>query len=287
LTVTTTAGSIEYGEQGPGNGVPVLASHGGGTGWYEGLSTVANLVPSNFRIVAPSRFGYLGTPMPAEASPAAQADAHAALLTACHIPRAIVVGISAGARSAAEMAIRYPDRVAALILIVPGTYAPSNTPVTLQEKRTSPLVLRLINAGADFGWWAMERVARATLIRFVGVPPAVYASASKADKDAVLAIVRSVQPLSARLAGMSLDATPELLRPAYEKISAPTLVISARDDLFNTLPGAEFAAATIPNAQLIVYDSGGHLLIGHERELRDAVRHFLSDLGMIRPSELT
>jgi hypothetical protein len=30
LTVTTTAGSIEYGEQGPGNGVPVLASHGGG-----------------------------------------------------------------------------------------------------------------------------------------------------------------------------------------------------------------------------------------------------------------
>jgi pimeloyl-ACP methyl ester carboxylesterase len=38
----------------------------------------------------------------------------------------------------------------------------------------------------------------------------------------------------------------------------PTLVISARDDLFNTLPAAEFAASAIPNAKLIVYETGGH-----------------------------
>jgi pimeloyl-ACP methyl ester carboxylesterase len=39
-----------------------------------------------------------------------------------------------------------------------------------------------------------------------------------------------------------------------EEINVPTLVISAPDDLFNTLPAAEFAANSIPNAKLVVYD---------------------------------
>ena len=57
------------------------------------------------------------------------------------------------------------------------------------------------------------------------------------------------------------------------------MVISARDDLYNTLPAAEFAAATIPNAKLIVYDRGGHLLVGHDREVRATVSDFLAKTG--------
>jgi 2-hydroxy-6-oxonona-2,4-dienedioate hydrolase len=52
------------------------------------------------------------------------------------------------------------------------------------------------------------------------------------------------------------------------------LIISARDDLFNTLPAAEYAASRIPGAKLIIYETGGHLLVGHEMEVRDAVRSF-------------
>ena len=37
-----------------------------------------------------------------------------------------MIGVSAGARSAIELALRYPDRVTALVLISPGTYAPSS-----------------------------------------------------------------------------------------------------------------------------------------------------------------
>jgi pimeloyl-ACP methyl ester carboxylesterase len=48
-----------------------------------------------------------------------------------------------------------------------------------------------------------------------------------------------------------------LARPPLEGIAVPTLVISARDDLCNTLPAAEFAASTIPNAKLVVYDTAG------------------------------
>jgi hypothetical protein len=44
-----------------------------------------------------SRFGYLRTPLPKDAAPAAQADAHACLLDALHLSRVPILGISAGA----------------------------------------------------------------------------------------------------------------------------------------------------------------------------------------------
>ncbi|MGO4642541.1 alpha/beta fold hydrolase [Mesorhizobium sp. 2RAF45] len=40
-----------------------------------------------------------------------------------------------------------------------------------------------------------------------------------------------------------------------EEITAPTMIISARDDLFNTLPAAEFAAGNIPGAKLVIYNT--------------------------------
>ena len=67
-----------------------------------------------------------------------------------------------------EFAVRHPGRLAALILIVPGTYAPAS-PVALEGSRTSALVHCLVNTGADFAWWATEKVAPSILIRFVGV----------------------------------------------------------------------------------------------------------------------
>jgi hypothetical protein len=76
-------------------------------GYDQGLANVADFVGDGFRVIAPSRFGYLGTPVPPDSSPAAQADAHAALLSELNISKPIVVGISA-ARSAIELAIRHP-----------------------------------------------------------------------------------------------------------------------------------------------------------------------------------
>ena len=78
LVANTDAGLIEYAEQGAG--VPMLSIHGAGGGFDQGLANAAEFVDEGFRIVAPSRFGYLRTPVPRDVSAAAQADAHAALL---------------------------------------------------------------------------------------------------------------------------------------------------------------------------------------------------------------
>jgi len=274
---STAAGPIEYAEQGVG--IPLLSIHGAGGGYDQGLANAAELVGEGFRVIAPSRFGYLGTPIPADASPSAQADAHAALLAERNVDRTIVVGISAGARSAIELALRHPGKVAALILMVPGTYAPSS-PVAIEASRGSQLAFWLVNAGADFAWWATGKIAPSVLIRFIGVPPEVIAAAPKPEQDRVLRIVASVQPLSRRFRGINIDSHPALRRPPLEDIRAPTLVISARDDLFNTLPAAAFAAGTIPQARLVAFDTGGHLLVGHGQEVRAIVGDFLAKAGV-------
>jgi pimeloyl-ACP methyl ester carboxylesterase len=273
----TAAGPIEYAVRGAG--APLLSIHGAGGGYDQGLANAADLVGGGFHVIAPSRFGYLRTPVPPDASPAAQAYAHAALLSELKIPKAVVVGVSAGARSALELALRHPHAVSALILIVPGTYAPTS-PVAVEASRGNQFVFWAVNAGADLAWWAGEKLAPSVLIRFIGVPPQLVAAAPEAERQRVMSIVRSIQPLSLRFPGINIDSSPDLRELPLEKIAAPTLIVSARDDLFNTLPAAEYAAARIPVAELVVYDTGGHLLVGHEQDVRDAVRAFLARRGL-------
>ena len=103
LLAQTRCGPIEYAIV--GEGPPVLMVHGAGGGYDQGLDIGAPLAKNGLRIVAMSRFGYLGTPLPADASPAAQADAHADLLDALGIARAAIIGASAGAPSAMQFAL--------------------------------------------------------------------------------------------------------------------------------------------------------------------------------------
>jgi pimeloyl-ACP methyl ester carboxylesterase len=207
LVADTGSGPIEYAEKGAG--IPLLSIHGAGGGFDQGLALAGEFVGEGFRIIAPSRFGYLRTPVPRDASPAAQANAHAALLSKLNISKAIVVGVSAGARSAVELAVWHPSRVTALILIVPGTYSPSS-PVSVDASRGSKFTFWLVNNGADFAWWATEKIAPSVLIRFLGVRPDLFAASSKAERDRVTSFVQSIEPLSLRFPGINVDSTSDL-----------------------------------------------------------------------------
>lgn len=272
LMADTKAGPIEYADK--GSGPPLLSIHGAGGGFDQGLANAAEIVGDGFRIIAPSRFGYLRTPMPQDTSPAAQADAHAALLCHLDVSETAVIGVSAGARSAIELALRHPHRVATLVLISPGTYAPSS-PVSVESSRGSQLVFWLVNRGANFIWWATETIAPSLLVRFIGIRPELVAASPKAEQTRVMNIIRNIEPLSLRFSGINIDSSTALHELPLEKLTARTLIIAARDDGFNTLPAAEFAASKIPYAELVIYDAGGHLLIGHGSEIRMMVRSFL------------
>jgi 2-hydroxy-6-oxonona-2,4-dienedioate hydrolase len=159
--IDTRCGPIEV--QQAGTGTPLLMIHGSGGGHDQGMAWARPLVRQGVRVIAVSRFGYLRTPRPADASPEAQADAHVCLLDALGIAKAAVMGVSAGGPSAMQTAIRHPDRVSALVLVVPiaykpGTVADSAPPVSDDK---DALLLRLL--GSDFLFWTALRVARESL----------------------------------------------------------------------------------------------------------------------------
>src|SRR5690242_20713239 len=74
----TRCGPIEYAVAGAGP--PILVVHGAGGGFDQGLAVGRSLAARGHRVIAMSRFGYLRTPLPLDASASAQADAHACLL---------------------------------------------------------------------------------------------------------------------------------------------------------------------------------------------------------------
>src|SRR6476659_5790108 len=113
--ISTQWGAVEYAER--GSGAPVLVVHGIYHHCVGGLLCVRDLFQDR-RVIAPSRFGYLGSSMPPNATPAAQADAFAALLDALEIGQIDVVGLSAGATSALQLALRHPVRVKHLAVLV-------------------------------------------------------------------------------------------------------------------------------------------------------------------------
>ena len=57
-----------------------------------------------------------------------------------------------------------------------------------------------------------------------------------------------------------------LQQSALERIEAPTLIISAADDLYGTFERGRYTAGEIPGAKFVGYPSGGHLLVGREAE---------------------
>ena len=106
---------MEYAEG--GQGLPILNCHGvlgchadGVDGWW------TNMLEGGFGVISPSRFGYFGSTLGPNATPADQADAYALLLDHLGIDRAAIIGYSAGSASVLEFALRHPNRTVGLLL---------------------------------------------------------------------------------------------------------------------------------------------------------------------------
>jgi 2-hydroxy-6-oxonona-2,4-dienedioate hydrolase len=267
----TPCGPIEYAVV--GDGPPVLVVHGAGGGFDQGLDFGKPLVERGFRVIAMSRFGYLRTPLPADAAPAAQADAHACLLDALHLQRVPILGISAGAPSSLQFAIRHPQRTTALVLVVPAAYRPRGTATSSGVEYVRDIALRL-----DFLFWAAIRLAPDSVTRLVlATDPALVASASREEQAYVAMVREHILPVSPRRNGLINEAKvmSSLERYPLERITAPTLAISAQDDYYETYESARYTASQIPRARFIGYPTGGHLLVGHGQEAMAEITQFL------------
>ena len=280
VLVATRCGPIEYQEA--GTGTPLLMIHGSGGGHDQGMAFAGKLAQRGIRVIAVSRFGYLRTPMPPDASPEAQADAHVCLLNALRIDKAAVLGGSAGGPSALQMAIRHPGRVTALALLVPLAYKPgaladSATPLAPWAEA---LLMRLI--GSDFLFWVALHTAKDQVIQYVlATPPGQVKAASDEERARVDAMLTHILPVSERAAGLRSDSVlgKSLGPAALDRVRAPTLVVSVRDDGFGTYASARYTASQIEGAKFVGFEHGGHVWVGHDDEVMNEIAQLLGAAG--------
>ncbi len=274
--VSSPCGPIEYAES--GSGPAVLIAHGAGGGFDQGLALGHELVRAGFRVIAPSRFGYLGTPMPADASTQAQAGAFACLLDALDLPSAAIMGVSAGGPSAVQFALRFPDRTRALVLLVPAVYAPH--PSGAAPPRASRITLLLFDTAlrSDFLFWAASKMARPLMIRAIlGTPPELVANAPPEEQARIQTFLDDILPVSQKRAGLVNDArtVSSLPRYALEKVGVPTLAVSTVDDGYGTFAGARYTSEHIAGARFIGYPTGGHMLVGRNAAVSTEIIAFM------------
>lgn len=273
----TVHGSIEYALA--GEGPPVLVVHGAGGGYDQGLDIGEPLIQKGFRLIAVSRFGYLRTPLPKDASAEAQADAHASLLDTLGISRAAVVGVSAGAPSALQFALRHPDRCAELVLLSPALYVPREDESASLKSPAWTRALFDTALRSDFLFWLAMRASRPLMIRSVlGTLPEVVGSANVAEQAKVATTLEHILPVAARRLGLLNDAEIVSSLAPYDPrdVKVPVLAISMADDLYGTLDGARYAAEHITGACFIGYSDGGHLCVGHTEAIISAIAEFFT-----------
>lgn len=273
----TTAGALEYAVA--GRGPPLMMIHGTGGGFDQGLLFAHRLRDIGFQVIAPSRFGYLRSDFPDNASPAHQADILVELLDHLGLGRIAVIGGSAGALTAAEFALRHPDRCSHLVLLVPAANLTHRDPVefTALQRTAVDLVL-----GSDLAFWALSSLAPGQMIRtLLATDPALLERVDPDERRRAELILDGLMPISRKADGLRADAfwagTPS--PTAYDRIQVPTLIVSVGDDLFGTAETARLLADRIPDARLVIYPEGGHIWLGHDTDVAAEIAAFVGSGG--------
>ena len=265
--VTTSSGITEYAYQGDGSAL--LISHGSFGGFDQGLLSVNFLNDIQARFIAPSRFGYLETPMPPDASPQAQARAYVDLLDTIAVEKVYILGLSAGGMSALQFALQFPDRCQGIILVSAVSHPPTQAPPIR-------FMVEHVLTNEFFGWVLATYFPRLITL-------------STGDDYSLIADQPMLQnaflnlawpPFSSkRRIGMlnDLHQADGLGSDQFDKIETPMLVIHGTKDPFVPFATAKNLAAKVPGARLLELENGGHLsfLIQHKQS-KAAILNFLA-----------
>lgn len=261
--VDTDRGAIQFARE--GNGPPVMVIHGGPGGFDQGLGLGRHLIDAGCEVLAPSRPGYLRTPLKSGRSPEEQADLYAAMLTALQIDQVSVLGVSSGGPSAVHFAARHPQMTRSLML---DAAVLQTFPVA-----TSPMNEMLF--GSAFGVWLVYQLAtkrpKAMASIIVDSFSTGYDKQQKKDAaewirsdpkrlERAAALATSLAPREFRAPGQANDETTEPHLPPlpFVEITAPTLIAHGTNDGIVPVDHATNAADQIDRAELMLIDGGHH-----------------------------
>jgi 2-hydroxy-6-oxonona-2,4-dienedioate hydrolase len=261
--VQTARGPIEFAAI--GTGYPALYLHGT-PGGYDQVYNAAKLAiergqPQLLRVIAPSRPGYLRTPLSVGATPEHQADAYKALLDALQVDKVVVLGGSGGGPSALRFALQYPERCAALVLVSAITQKLEDT-----DSQTG-LVEGFFQT--EIGRWLFGGLFLDSLARSNPADTKVHALGE--------IILKSTYPYAARNAGRLNDGEQysRLARWPLAGIKCPTLIVHGTADTAVPYAHAQFAHEEIAGSRLEAFEGGDHFIsITHGTKIDALVAEF-------------
>jgi len=267
---STYLGDIEYilkGDTGP----IVLFLHGMPGGYDQAPDPWPG-----YRLLAPSRPGYLRTSIEVGDSPERQAISYLALLDSLEIENVIVFGVSGGGPSAIEFAEKFPERTDALILMEAISQRFPNNGEMSSLMTSDFLYWSMFNALLSIqgleGVAAMQIEDPSQRLEILNDP----GKSQKFER-----ILWSVWPGSLREEGWKNDMLQVDRLSEPPEISVPTLIIHGAKDATVPVDHSRKLAAQVSNSELHVFEDATHLMpLTHEVQVRDLALDFLSKYSL-------
>ena len=235
-----TGVALAFTERGERSGPAVLLLHA----WIESLRSFDRLTPllqPSLRVLALDQRGHGEADKPADGYDLESlAGDVVAFLDAMEVPSVVLAGSSSGGYVAQQVAIRYPHRVAGLVLI--------GSPLTLHGRPPFAHEIERLDDPLDPSW---VRQFLEWFPLFHEVPDWYFED----RVDDAARIPAAVWRQS--LAGLTTSPPPIGLG----SICAPTLIIWGDRDGLLARADQEALASAIPNSHLVVYEGAGHLVL--------------------------
>ena len=208
-TIALSYGDMTYVDSGEGE--VILSVHGIFGGYDQAYDTCKDFC-SDYRIIAPSRFGYLGSDVSGDGTPAKQAEAYVELLDKLGIDKVYLLATSAGGSIAIRFALDYPERTRGLILYC------SAMPLVEKPKKFAEYAGPPAFLCNNYAMFLLSPMFEPIM----GMEPST---------------IYSMMPVNDRKDGVVLDASitnPDMARNfedyPIEDLQIPTLIFHAKDD---------------------------------------------------------
>ena len=230
-----------------GNGTPVVFIHGFGASLYGWRYQLPPIVAAGYRVVAFDNRGFGFSDKPAHGyTNAAYAHLVVSLLDSLGISSAVLVGHSMGGAIAAEVALRYPDRVRGLVLIDAAGYG-VRWPGVLKLARWPQVGAVVTRFRAR---WITARILRSTF--------ADPTKVTEADVDQYYAPVPD--PAYGRaLRGVLREFRFDSLGGGrLGRVQAPTLILWGDGDRWIPLRDGTRFTQELPRSEFVVLTRTGH-----------------------------
>ncbi len=254
-SIYSSYGQISYIDEGEGE--PFLVFHGITGGYDQGFDVLSGRT-ADYRVIAPSRFGYPGSDMPKDATLDMQVEAFIELLDVIGIEKTFVVATSAGGAVAQRFALMYPERCKGLVLYCSG-YPAAEKPAKPAEGMAGP-PKAICN---DFAMWMISPLFKPIM----GM-----------DRS----VIKQIMPLKERRAGIVFDGdvvnkdhTDHYDNYDLKKIKVPVLIIHSEDDKLADSKKAKYWSKEIPDCTSVFFLGGGHLMTGNSEEINNVLDGFV------------